>query len=373
MKRKYALLMTFLLGISFLHMAVHTGKTYSVEINPLQALVDVASPGQNLLISPGIYRGTLLVNKSINLIGLDRDITILEGTSDWDDVFLASSNIHVSHITFRNFWLGLHVGDCPLQLGCANVTIDDCVFVSCATPIHFFNVTDSVISNCQFIRGTQADCRISIGWSTRVEISNNNLSIAHIYLNQFNKHCLITGNYITGNNESYHPVPGDFTALIIQDSYNNTITRNTFAYNKIGIHDTYKTDCGNPIPNMSYNLFYLNNFIENNNQVQFAFDVNDFWDNGTHGNYWSDYTGIDTNADGIGDTPYTLNLQNVDNKPLMTDPMFEDPPPEPPNQPPTPQERCLEAYYHGLIVTVVTINITNPQGHETIHAIKIVN
>lgn len=39
-----------------------------------------------------------------------------------------------------------------------------------------------------------------------------------------------------------------------------------------------------------------------------AFDdgVDNQWDNGAIGNYWSDYSGKDTNDDGIGDTPYTI-------------------------------------------------------------------
>jgi hypothetical protein len=43
------------------------------------------------------------------------------------------------------------------------------------------------------------------------------------------------------------------------------------------------------------------------------------WDDGypSGGNYWSDYTGIDANGDGIGDSTYFIDSNNTDNYPLM--------------------------------------------------------
>jgi len=41
------------------------------------------------------------------------------------------------------------------------------------------------------------------------------------------------------------------------------------------------------------------------------------WDNGTHGNYWGDYSGTDSNSDGIGDTPYAIDTGNEDSYPLI--------------------------------------------------------
>jgi hypothetical protein len=46
------------------------------------------------------------------------------------------------------------------------------------------------------------------------------------------------------------------------------------------------------------------------------------WDNGTTGNYWSDYQSRYPNAteidsSGIGNTPYAIDPNNIDNYPLL--------------------------------------------------------
>ncbi|MEM2979868.1 MAG: NosD domain-containing protein [Thermoproteota archaeon] len=66
----------------------------------------------------------------------------------------------------------------------------------------------------------------------------------------------------------------------------------------------------------SNNKIYHNDFINNNKQVYTYRSVN-IWDYELKGNYWSDYSGIDSNSDGIGDTPYTIDDENKDRYPLM--------------------------------------------------------
>jgi parallel beta-helix repeat protein len=83
-------------------------------------------------------------------------------------------------------------------------------------------------------------------------------------------------------------------------SSGNRITRNHLVNNSAGISAAY-----------SANLIYHNDFIGNEDQA-WSTGAND-WDR----NYWSDYKGTDSDNDGIGDQPYTINQENTDKHPLM--------------------------------------------------------
>jgi hypothetical protein len=68
----------------------------------------------------------------------------------------------------------------------------------------------------------------------------------------------------------------------------------------------------------SNNTFCHNNFLENTKNVYlYVPGYSNFWDNGTEGNYWSDYQGTDANQDGVGDTSYVIDANNIDHYPLM--------------------------------------------------------
>lgn len=124
------------------------------------------------------------------------------------------------------------------------------------------------------------------------------------------------------------------------------------------------------------NTFYCNNFVNNTVNVVIPYIRNysptsNKWDNGSMGNYWSDYKGTDSNGDGIGDSPYVIEItytdyeqnrnvtieQGRDNYPSMTPfnmaPINVDPPQQTPT-PPTSQTELPKAESLPAIWLVTT-------------------
>ncbi len=135
----------------------------------------------------------------------------------------------------------------------------------------------------------------------------------------------LSGNTASNNNE---------VGITIYDgSHNNTLFGNILNNNTNGIwiwNSDNNTLSGNTINNNSYgilldsnsnsNKLFLNHFT--NNEIDAEDNgINNKWDNGTIGNYWDDYDGVDANDDGIGDTSYLISgtAGSQDNFPIWTD------------------------------------------------------
>ena len=87
---------------------------------------------------------------------------------------------------------------------------------------------------------------------------------------------------------------------------------NTVVENNIGRNNSFRS------PELSVRESYNNTFFKNNFLIeQFSATEGNFWDNGSVGNYWSGYDGVDENGDGLGDTPHLINANDQDRFPLM--------------------------------------------------------
>jgi parallel beta-helix repeat protein len=107
--------------------------------------------------------------------------------------------------------------------------------------------------------------------------------------------------------------------IYLEHSRNNTVIENIIAENGVDYFPIPEpVYFGIKLQNSANNTIYHNNFIDNGGQAEAISSDDNKWDNGwpSGGNYWSDYAGIDTNSDGIGNDVYVIHYPNVDAYPL---------------------------------------------------------
>jgi len=172
---------------------------------------------------------------------------------------------------------------------------------------------------------TQNNYSIYLATSLNNTVSGNNITNNNsgIWLTSSSNNTL-SGNNVGGRDGG--------TGIYLAESSDDSIFGNNVTNNGYGIHLLHSSN--NSISrnyitaNVNYGIYLEwagnnkldhNNFINNTNQVYSAYSAN-ILDDGypSGGNYWSDYNGTDANHDGIGDTPYIIDVNNTDHYPLMT-------------------------------------------------------
>ncbi len=245
----------FLLSVSAAPVTAteHTVAPSEAEFFTLQDAIDWASSGDTILVQSGTYSETPILNKKIILRGVDTGG-------------------------------GLPVIDAGGRGNGIDIRVDGCT------------VENFVIQNGSFFTGIHAA-------SSNNTLQKNTIRSfgQGIYLLSSQRNT-IAGNTILENAR---------VGLVLEASNSNEIDNNLVTKNTIGLTlDEYSLS----------NSIYRNNFINNQNVVSksatsqwsssdtFAYTYLGQKKQSRMGNYWSDYRGKDRNADGIGDTFYTIIL-----------------------------------------------------------------
>ncbi|MCW4045161.1 MAG: right-handed parallel beta-helix repeat-containing protein [Candidatus Bathyarchaeota archaeon] len=139
--------------------------------------------------------------------------------------------------------------------------------------------------------------------------SKNNALLSNNILNcQWGIYCYLSINItISRNNISNCSKRGISVFLSSQIFiYGNNLSENNVAIGFAASNDNY---------------VYANNFFNNTAHAQMNYDYDPSatnWHYKQWGNYWSNYTGSDTNKDGVGDTPHVIDWNNTDYYPLIS-------------------------------------------------------
>ena len=290
------------------------------------------------------WTGTVYIRADGSIYPLDAPITTYDNItytlidniiSSDDGIIIEKHDIIIDGRGFEVSGTGVGIGmDLSNMI---NVTVKNTTIKNFQTGIRLFNARSNSIYGNNLITNKWYGIYIDNSNSSNIirnNIEKNRCGICLLY-SQNNS---IQTNNIMANNESgiylgfsYHVdifknnVTNNLHGIFLEFSYNNTIIANTITRNQYGIW----------LRGSNHSRFYHNNFIDNSQQI---FDLNrdypfhpspiNFWDDGypSGGNYWSNYAVMDlyrgpyqneTGSDGIGDTPYVIDENNIDHYPLI--------------------------------------------------------
>jgi parallel beta-helix repeat protein len=255
---------------------LHVGGSGPGNYSRIQDAVDNASDGDMVFVydDSAPYYENIAIRVSIHLIGENRNTTSIEGGNHAISIFadgVTVSGFRISNV--GDFW------------NCCGFYV-----TSQGNNISHNNIINNLRMNGVFLDGASYNTI----WDNLIE--NNNF---HGIRLEFTSHNVIANNVIV-NNRGY--------GIYLWESPENTLIGNTVKQNFFG-GIVLGDNSGN-------NTIFHNNFIDNPENAHDATGNN--WDNGLSGNYWSDYTGSDSDGDGIGDSPYSIpGNVSQDRYPLM--------------------------------------------------------
>jgi len=354
----------------------------------IQKAIDVACPGETILVKSGIYRENVGVYKPLTIIG-QGDVTV-DAHGFGSAIRINSANVSISGFKLKNGTVGMWIGHGGPFIGYGNIhetlyeygtrdeqfpTIKNVVVYRNNLTANEVGICIDAASNITLKRNMITDNEWGLTvWGLELSCFIHNIDTSNLidgkpvyYLvNQQNKEIPVDAGYIgivnstgitirdlcmnrtwdgillayTTNSIIYNvTVSNSFNGILLYGSSHNTIRANLLTGNSEGIQfrnlSTHNRVIGNTIIgcgesifmlDSSNNIFYHNNLINSKYPHTYILDSTNTWDNGTEGNYWDDYAGVDEKSgpsqdepgsDGIGDTPYTIDEDNVDRYPLM--------------------------------------------------------
>lgn len=247
----------------------------------IQEAVDAARPGDTIFVRNGTYtEEQVSIKKSLKLIGENKNATVVDGAQSWVCVYVKSaSDVRISGFTIQNGY-GIYL------YRSRNVIVSGNIIANNGQGVVVLESTNSVIGN-------------------NIVTMNGAISIL-LSSSSENKIC---ENTVISNR-------GD--AIWLENSTANTINDNIVSRNGLNTTEGFHA-YGIRLSYSHNNTIYHNDVVENLEQADGWMSTNNTWDNGypSGGNYWSDYTGVDANGDGIGDTPYIIDENNQDKYPII--------------------------------------------------------
>jgi parallel beta-helix repeat protein len=306
-------LLISMVGLAFNIHSVRAG-TIIVPDNYLtiQQAVYAASPGDTIIVKSGTYTENVYIYVDHLTIKSESgsDVTTVNAANKLNVFYVAADFVKIQGFTASGGNIGI------VLVNAQFCDISDNICQNNDRGVHLYNYSSNNTVKNNICSGNNVGIQLGFNCSNNI-LENNTCSQNRdgIQLLESSNNNILRNNTCSGNGQ---------TGIVLVRSQENVICENFITENSQYGVQVYDSSSGNK--------FYHNDFVDNTVQAWYP-DFTTIWDDGypSGGNYWSDYTGVDGNSDGIGDTAYIIDVNNRDRYPLMK-PWTTTPPPE--NQPP---------------------------------------
>ena len=349
----------------FLLLSFLTFFTY-LQGSVLQDAIDAAPSGSILKLPAGVYKGSIVINKPLTIVGKEEGV-VIDGEGNGTVIEAKGSFITLKNLKIIGSGERHDTLDAAIKMiEGSQCEISDCVIDDCLFGIDLQMVKNSIISNNKI---TSKDIDLGLrGDGLRLWYSNDNIVSKNALVKsrdmvvwyshgneivdnsgeygRYSLHFMYAGKNLVKNNHYQFNSVGIFfmysqdtlaegnvvksslgatgMGIGLKDVSNFVLRNNTVLYNAQGIYidrSPFEPDTHNWIEDnhVIYNAEALhfhsmseNNILKNNTIMGNIEDiVNDSRgsktnDNEIVGNYWDKYEGFDSNGDNIGDTPHRV-------------------------------------------------------------------
>jgi len=312
------------------------GGTFNASSTPIQDAVNNATGGDTICVKDGNYHENVDVNVAHLTIQSENGAAncIVEATNPDDHVFYVTADwVNITGFTVGNATADYRAGIYLASAQHCNISSNNAT--SNENGIRLEGSSNNMVTN-----NTVYDNDWGIAL---LDASHNNVTNNRVYDN-IGTSALSSGIYIySASHDNYifnNTLYDNRNGIYVGNSDNNSIVDNSAFQNYYGIYlkstSTNNTLRDNTAWNNTIGIYVYsssNNTIYNN----YFSNTNNAYDNGNNtwnitnttgpniiggpylgGNYWSNYSGSDTNGDGFGDTPYNITGgPNKDYLPLV--------------------------------------------------------
>ncbi len=224
----------------------------------IQDAINAAHVGDAVFVFNGTYHENLVVNTSVQLVGEDKNTTVINGSGTGCVIILSADQVKITGFTIT--WGGLVFPDAGICVGSADNTITGNTIVDNYYGMHMsYFSSENVISENYIANNHQ--CGIYFSRSSNNRLIGN--IVIHQPSNGFGLYESSNNNTISGNTLGYN----GFCGVNIRDSFGNHVMNNQFIGNNIGLH----------VPPPEYHTAVCSNsFSENRVSYEEEYDLSAF-------------------------------------------------------------------------------------------------